>query len=72
MDISGKVALVTGAAQGIGFAIAGRLSREGAAVALLDSPRVSGGIPPPACRMKSAMRAMASVATHGRIARGSD
>src|SRR5688572_33206491 len=35
-DLSGHHALVTGAAQGIGFAIAQRLHAAGAAVALLD------------------------------------
>lgn len=36
MLLSGKAALVTGAAQGIGRAIAAALAREGAAVALVD------------------------------------
>jgi 3-oxoacyl-[acyl-carrier protein] reductase len=36
MTLAGKTALVTGAARGIGLAIAGRLAAEGARVALLD------------------------------------
>ena len=36
LDLSGKVALVTGAAQGFGFACARRLSEAGAAVVLAD------------------------------------
>jgi meso-butanediol dehydrogenase/(S,S)-butanediol dehydrogenase/diacetyl reductase len=36
MSISGKVALVTGAGQGIGRAIALRLARDGADIAITD------------------------------------
>jgi NAD(P)-dependent dehydrogenase (short-subunit alcohol dehydrogenase family) len=36
IDLGGKVAVITGAAQGIGAAIAGRLSEAGAAIILVD------------------------------------
>src|SRR5436305_4228083 len=36
LDLGGKVALVTGAAQGFGFACARRLAEAGAAVVLAD------------------------------------
>ena len=35
-DLSGKVAVVTGAASGIGFALAKRVAAEGMAVVLAD------------------------------------
>ncbi|WP_374357868.1 2,3-dihydro-2,3-dihydroxybenzoate dehydrogenase [Chitinimonas sp.] len=37
MEFSGKIALVSGAAQGIGAAVARKLARQGAKVAMLDS-----------------------------------
>ena len=42
MRLSGKVAVVTGAAVGLGRAVAGRYAREGAAVVVADT-NVSGG-----------------------------
>ena len=39
IDLEGRAAAVTGAAQGIGYAIAERLIRSGAAVALWDRDR---------------------------------
>ncbi len=42
MNLSGKVALVTGAAAGIGRAVATRLAREGALVAIGDINHASG------------------------------
>ena len=36
IDLSGKVAIVTGAAQGLGYEVAGRLAEAGAAVVVND------------------------------------
>ena len=42
MRLSGKVAVVTGAAVGLGRAVAGRYAREGAAVVLVDTNDSAG------------------------------
>jgi len=42
MDLGDKVAIVTGAAQGIGYAIASRYAREGARVMLADIDEATG------------------------------
>ena len=42
MSLSGKVAIITGAAQGIGLAMARRFAREGAKVVLCDIDEKAG------------------------------
>ncbi len=42
LDLSGKAAIVTGAAQGIGFAIASRLAEAGASVTIADLNETKG------------------------------
>jgi 3-oxoacyl-[acyl-carrier protein] reductase len=44
LDLNGRVAVITGGAQGIGFATAERMLRSGGAVALwdIDAPRLEG------------------------------
>src|SRR3954470_21655942 len=45
LDLSGRTAIVTGAAQGLGYAVAHRLSEAGAAVVMadLDGERAQAG-----------------------------
>ena len=43
MALDGKIAIVTGGAQGIGFAIARRLLQDGARVAIADADKKRGG-----------------------------
>jgi len=49
--MSGRVAVVTGAASGIGLGVANRLAADGIAVALLD--RDGTGRPPPPKRSRA-------------------
>jgi len=68
LDLSGRVALVTGAAQGFGFACARRLAEAGAAVVLSD--RRADRLEMARARLESEGRAVASV--EGDISRDDD
>ena len=65
LDLSGKTALVTGAAAGIGRAIAARLHGAGAAVALVD---VDGGRAAAATADLDAQRAGSAIALQADVA----
>ena len=54
--LDGRVAIVTGAAQGIGKAIADKLADEGASVVVADLNGDGAEGPPPRCRARSAAR----------------
>jgi NAD(P)-dependent dehydrogenase (short-subunit alcohol dehydrogenase family) len=58
LDLNGRVAVITGGAQGIGFAAAERMLRSGAAVALwdIDAPRLEGA--------REALAKVGAVSTH--------
>jgi NAD(P)-dependent dehydrogenase (short-subunit alcohol dehydrogenase family) len=64
----GRVALVSGAASGIGLAVSDRLEHEGAAVVRSDVRPIAGGI---VCDVRDASSCAAAVATvlrdHGRL-----
>lgn len=67
-DLSGKVVLVSGAAQGIGAAVALACEAAGAVVARVDLLAIEGGIVADLAEADAPARVMAeAVARHGRI-----
>ncbi len=68
MRLAGKVALVTGAAQGIGLAIAGRMMAEGADVIALDLPGADWS----ALHDRAGMHARTLVVIEGDVAEQGD
>jgi 2-deoxy-D-gluconate 3-dehydrogenase len=68
IDFTGKVAIVTGAGQGLGFAVAARLAEAGAAVVLFD--RDGERVVDAATRLREAGRTVSAVA--GDVAHAHD
>ena len=64
--LAGKVAVVTGAARGIGRACARRFAEEGADIALLDVARDVPGVPYPGARRAQLDEAAAEIEAIGR------
>jgi 3-oxoacyl-[acyl-carrier protein] reductase len=59
IDLKGRVAVITGGAQGIGFAVAERMARSGAALALWDIDTAK------LAEAQGALAKLGSVSTHG-------
>jgi SDR family mycofactocin-dependent oxidoreductase len=68
LRLEGKVALVTGAARGIGRAVARRFAEEGADIGLLDIARDVPGVPYPGARQQQLDEAVAEIKKLGRRA----
>jgi NAD(P)-dependent dehydrogenase (short-subunit alcohol dehydrogenase family) len=60
-DLKGRVALVTGANRGIGFAVCRRLGQEGMTVILASRDQERGEQAPEACAQKASMSPRASL-----------
>ncbi len=68
-ELQGRVAIVTGGARGIGFAIAHDLARHGARVVIVDSGVTIGGeSPEPHAAAQAAEKIPGALALHGDIA----
>ena len=69
MDLDGKVAIVTGGARGIGWAISEELSRSGAAVVIVDAGvSISGALEDPTLADKAAAKLPRAAALRGDVA----